>query len=491
MKEVLDPSPDSFFVRYRFRETWQWIRTFLSSESIGEARYRVLTLYDFDLDSLKAPPYVLGIAHRRDPVTGVLTREAFFHKLQNMLRAEPTFLPVVVVRLFSFDEVYVLFGHEEGDRILQDVAERLVEVGGSDVVIGRTGLEEFGLVLPSVRGFQDLVGVVDRINEAFDRPFFVEDEEQKIFLMPHIGVAIYPLDAGNPRDLLLRARIAITTIRPTATSVKSFYSEQMERGLLEVVPLRNELIAALQNHELDVAYQPIVDMQTLEVVGIEALVRWYHPLLGSIPPNKFIPLAEQLGLMGRLGEFVLQRSLNDLASLGQDSLWIAVNFSPSELYTRQMLGRLERALRDAGIDPGRVVVEITEAAAMHDPEEARRIFSRIKDLGCQIALDDFGTGYSSMTQLLELELDRIKLDRSFVSNLSENPRAVHLAETIIDLAHDLGARAVAEGIETTTQLSLLQSWKCDEGQGFYFAKPMTIEEVKGFLEARGSGQEEP
>lgn len=486
VRQVLTPSSDSFFARYRFGKTWQWIRTFLSTEAMQKGRYRALSLYDFDFESLKAPPFVLGIAQQRDPVTGALTREAFFHKLQSVLQLDLGFLPVVVVRLYRFDEVYVLFGHDQGDRILQSCAERLWEVVGSRAIMGRTGHEEFALALMDVQGFPDLVQIVDRINETFDRPFIVEkDGEEKIYLTPHIGVAIFPLDADKPRDLLLRARIAITAIRPTSASVKSFYSEQMEKGLLEVVPLRNELIEALQDHRLEVAYQPILNMDTLHVVGLEALVRWYHPVLGSIPPSKFVPLAEELGLIGRLGEFVLQRSLEDLASIEEDAIWLAVNFSPSELYTRQMLGRLDRALREANIEPGRVVVEITETAAMLNPEEAQEIFHQIKDLGCQIALDDFGTGYSSMTQLLNLELDRIKLDRSFVANLSENPRAVHLAEAIIELAHDLGARAVAEGIETETQLTLLRSWNCDEGQGYLFAKPMAIEDIRGFLKDWG------
>lgn len=455
---------------------WAWARIHLRRE--GDQQYRVLGLYEFgavrdgNADLLRFSP-------GRDILTGLLDRASFINVLQKKIDEQPQFLPVIVLDIHRFHEINASYGVNRGDEVLQATGQRLRDILGEEVPIGRLGPDEFGTI-PNIRTFPRLLEVIDRIDRSFNDPL-VCAENMHIFVSAHIGVAVYPIDGQDPYDLVRRAELALSSIKPMRERGVAFYSVKMEKDLLADATLRSFLVEAVEREELEIFYQPIFSLKTRRWTGMEALLRWYHPHLGNVPPSRFIPIAEKLGLMGKITEFVLRRSAQDLRALDYDTLWVSVNVSPSQFHCQRIVEHFDRVLDETGLEPGRLVMEVTESTAMRDPMVTQDIFQTLKSMGIRIALDDFGTGYSSMSHLITFNLDKIKLDRAFVMNLPDHERALHVARTIVQLTHSVGAQAVAEGIETEDQLVLLQSWSCDEGQGFFLTHPMSFADIQRFI----------
>ncbi len=477
LPQIVRRGQGRLFLRLRTREgTWTPAWLFLHAEQEGEA-YRVLSLYSFESVEDLALEQILESPLRTDPLTGALNRGRFLDVLEGYLQHRPEFLPILVMDIHRFHEINASYGVEVGDRVLVRVVERLREVLPAQAPVGRLGPDEFGVLLVGIPNLPELLKTLDELDQAFEDPL---DSEEPLYVSFHMGVSIAPFDGDDAHNLVRRAELALASIKPMREKGVAFYSRKMEKTLVEDASLRSFLTDAVKNEALTVHYQPILDLNSQKVVGVEALLRWHHPYVGNVPPLRFLPLAEKLGLMGAITRFVLRRSFQDLAGF-PDDLWVSVNFSPSQFHSRQVQALVESTLEELGVEPGRLVVEITEATAMRDPLQTQGILRSFKKMGIHIALDDFGTGYSSMSHLIDFDLDKIKLDRTFVTNLPENPKAFHVARTIIQLTHSLEARAVAEGIETEHQLALLREWGCDEGQGYLLARPMPIQELRDFL----------
>jgi len=468
------------FLRLRTPDgSWTPVWIFLHAEQEGDA-YRVLSLYAFEVSEEVALEQLLEAPLRRDPLTGALNRGTFLDVLERYLEQRPRFLPILVMDIHRFHEINASYGVEMGDRVLVGVVARLREILPPEVPVARLGPDEFGVLLVGVSDLSGLLKTIDELDRSFEQPL---ENAEHLYVSLHMGVSIAPFDGEDAHNLVRRAELALASIKPMQEKGVGFYSRKMERTLVEDASLRSFLVDAVKNETLEVHYQPVLDLIRGKVVGVEALLRWHHPYGGTVPPLRFLPLAEKLGLMGALTRFVLRRSLRDVGDLPAP-LWVSVNFSPSQFHSRQIQALVESTLEELGVNPERLVVEITEDTAMRDPLKTWSILRSFKQMGIHIALDDFGTGYSSMSHLMAFELDKIKLDRTFVTNLPENPKAFHVAQAIIQLAHTLETRAVAEGIETEDQLSLLREWGCDEGQGYLFARPMPMEELRTFLNGR-------
>jgi EAL domain-containing protein (putative c-di-GMP-specific phosphodiesterase class I) len=354
---------------------------------------------------------------------------------------------------------------------------RLVE-GESRVSMSRVGGDEFSCLIVDVSQAQDAAAIARRTLALFAEPFSVNGHE--LFMTGSVGIAIYPHD-GAAGDLLMKnANAALSNAKAQGGNSYMFYSNAMNARSLERLMLESRLRNALSRGELIVHYQPKVDVSSGRIVGAEALLRWQHPELGLVPPGTFIPLAEEAGLISAIGEWVLFsacRQSKVLEEAGNGVLPIAVNVSGIQLRGPELLGSISTALKQTRLDPRSLVLELTESMLADDGKEAVEIMKAIKALGVQIALDDFGTGYSSLAHLKRLPLDELKIDKSFIDTLTTDSRDAAIVSTVVALAHGLGLRATAEGVETKAQLEILSRLKCDEYQGFLFSGAVPAERL--------------
>ncbi len=461
-------------VRLMLNGEWKRALMFFHASPAGGGVHHVLSLYHF-IDTL--------IPLRTPGGETLPGREGFLQRLAEKIEEKPGYLAVVVLEVDRFGDIQTLYGPDTGKKIVDSIVEQIHDRLGDDLIVGVLGPGKVGLVLLGAEGYHDLLRAVGMLSGLFEHPVVLEEGE-RLFPVIHIGTAVYPLDATDATGLVEHAERILQSLHRHARKSHGLIAVQAGKDLQDLMSLRRALVEALREEKLHLHYQPIFDLRTLRVVGVEALVRWRHPHLGEIPPGRFIPLVEQLGMMGHLTDFILRRSFEDVQRLPGEDLWISVNFSPTELLTKQLVVRMEQALERTGMDPRRVVVEITESTAIDNPRQAFLVFQRLKQMGIRVALDDFGSGYATMEHLLNLNPDKLKLDRTFVAHVAHNARAFHIAQTIVDLAHNLGAQAVAEGIEDHKQLKILQTWGCDEGQGFLLARPMPVDRLRGFLAQR-------
>jgi diguanylate cyclase (GGDEF)-like protein len=411
-----------------------------------------------------------------DSLTGLPNRRHLTAAAQGLVDAgSPAAL--VLVDLDRFKEVNDALGHAFGDELLKQVADRLVAVGRETDVVARVGGDEFALLMADVDGPELALAIAGRVVAAFEEPFRVRGV--LLGVEPSAGVALSPLHAADVDALLQRADIAMYQAKSGRGRV-TLYDPALDGNTLERLEMLTELRAALAGGEgLHLLYQPTVDLRSGTVTGVEALLRWTSPTRGLVQPSDFIPLAEGTGLIGPLTEHVLRLALAQSRAWLDDGLAlpVAVNLSARNLLEDDLPERVGAALAEHEVPAALLVLEITESAVVEDPVQAERIVRRLVDLGVGIAIDDFGTGYSSMAALTRLPLECLKVDRSFVADLDiEGPGAV-IVTASIRLAHDLGMRVVAEGVETPGQLDRLRDLGCDVVQGFLLARPMPAGDV--------------
>ena len=412
---------------------------------------------------------------RHDALTGLPNRRMLSGPL-----ADGTAL--VVLDLDRFKEVNDALGHAFGDALLQQVAERLSAAARSDDLVARLGGDEFAVLAQGVLDEEQGLALARRVVQAFAEPYLVGDVVLDV--EASAGVALAPQHATDFETLLQRADTAMYAAKAGSDGV-AVYDAASDVNSLERLSLLTELRAALTSVEpqLHLLYQPTVDLRTGAAVGVEALLRWQHPTRGLVPPVDFIPLAEQTGLIGPLTQHVLHLALRQCRTWrdGGLDLPVAVNLSARNLLEDDLPVRVAQALVDHDVPAELLVLEITETALVEDPERAERVVRRLVDLGVRIAMDDFGTGYSSMVSLTRLPLDCLKVDRSFVADLDTGGPGAVIVTSSISLAHELGLRVVAEGIETPAQLLRLRELGCDVAQGYLLARPLPADQVPRFV----------
>ena len=387
---------------------------------------------------------------------------------------------VLFLDLDRFKQVNDSLGHTTGDKLLRAVAERLTASVRNEDTVARFGGDEFTVLLHMLGKIEDASRVAQKILESFRAPIDVDGRE--FVVTSSVGIAIYPLDGADGETLIRNADTALYRAKEAGRNTYQFYAPAMNHKALESLELENALRRALVNEEFVVHYQPLVDVPTGSVFGVEALVRWQHPELVLLHPERFIHTAEQSGLIIPLGRWVLREACRQASEWHRRGhrMVVAVNLSPRQFQSNELLADVAEALEAARLRPQFLELEITEAEAMQDVEKAIRVLHELKQLGVRVAIDDFGTGYSCLSYLKSFPIDTLKLDGSFLRDIHSHEDQ-QLALGVIALAHSLNLKVIAEGVETISQLTFLREHSCDRLQGYLFSRPLPATSFDGFL----------
>jgi diguanylate cyclase (GGDEF)-like protein/PAS domain S-box-containing protein len=421
-----------------------------------------------------------------DALTGLPNRMLFMDRLTVALTQARRRQQPLAVMFLDLDDLKVVndtLGHAAGDQLLQLVAERLSTCLRQEDTIGRIGGDEFTLLLPAVNGQPDVSAVAEKVLKLVHQPFAIGEDEVRV--TTSIGIAMYPSDGEDPETLLENADGTMYRVKENGGGTFRFFSGEMARKTLGRMSLEESLRHAVERDEFIVFYQPQVDSRTREVVAVEALVRWKHPDAGIVEPSGFISLAEYTGLIVPIGEWVLReacRQMKHWHDKGLKDLRVGVNVSARQFHQRDFIGVIDRALKESGLPPQSLELEITETMAMQKSEWTIKMLQRLRERGIGIALDDFGTGQSSLTYLKRFPISTVKIDRSFVSGVSKAILDPPIVEAVLHLARSLKLRTVAEGIETKEQWDFLASRGCTEMQGYFVSRPLEAKALAEFVE---------
>jgi diguanylate cyclase (GGDEF)-like protein/PAS domain S-box-containing protein len=418
-----------------------------------------------------------------DSLTGLANRSLLNDRLQQAIYTAASYgarLAVVFVDLDRFKYINDTLGHDVGDRLLQVMAERFTSAVAEGDTVARLGGDEFVLLLHGQSGPESVTTVLERLLPMISAPLRYGQSDLEITCS--IGVALYPDDGSDPATLLKHADSAMYRAKEQGRNNYQFFTEDLNRAIKERFDLENQLRRALERGQFELYYQPRVDMATRKIIGAEALIRWHLPGRGMVSPATFIPVAEEIGLIGQISEWVLQ------TACAQNKRWIdaglpcvvSVNISPQQFRGDGLMPLIATVLSDTRLPSGCLEIEITESTVMHAGERMVEMLHALKKLGVHIAVDDFGTGYSSLSYLKRFPVDRLKVDRSFVQHIADADDAV-IVRAIIALGHNLGLKVLAEGVETEEQLEFLRANGCDELQGFYFSKPVSAWQMTKLL----------
>ena len=410
-----------------------------------------------------------------DPLTGLLNRTAFSLQFEARIKAlgENAEMAMLFIDLDHFKPVNDIFGHPAGDTILKEVAHRISGIVRADDLVARLGGDEFAVLQSGGMQPSGSRALARRIIETLSAPFHFDG--QLVNIGASIGVAIGPYDADTAEELIKNADLALYRAKSEGRNLLRYYEPEMDAMVQSRRNLESQLRQALAENQFVMHYQPVVDVHSKKVIAFEGLVRWQHPQLGRIAPDKFIPLAEETGLILPLGEWVLRQACRDAATW-DESIRVAVNLSSVQLRDRTFVLTVMSALQQAGLPAERLELEITETSLMDNTDLTLSLLHQLRDMGVTIAMDDFGTGYSSINYLRRFPFDKIKIDRSFVSQ-SSSEESIALIRMIASLGVSLGVRTTAEGVETDAEFNTVRDAGCTEVQGFLLSKPVPAEEV--------------
>jgi diguanylate cyclase (GGDEF)-like protein len=421
----------------------------------------------------------------RDPLTGLPDRAHFDRRLAEAAargRVTPGSVAILLLDLDRFKAINNSMGHDSGDRLLISVARRLAQAVDIGETIARFGGDEFLALFENPAGgaHADALAFIERARAALVQPFVIDGVE--VFVDASVGVAVNAFGTDDPATLLSNAEAAMYQAKRRGGSSVETFGESMRIELLDRMSTEHSLHRALERHELMLHYQPVVEIDGVTTVGVEALIRWQHPDQGLMAPYRFIPVAEESGLIIPIGAWVLEQACHQLRHWNLEGPKgpqgsVEVNLSARQIDDPRIVATVERILSRTGLPPECLTLEITESALMQDAASALGVLRALKGLGVLLAIDDFGTGYSSLSYLQRFPLDILKVDRMFVETLGSNPESEEIVSAVINLAHALGLQVVAEGVETAQQLQILRSLGCDLAQGFLFSRPLPAAEV--------------
>ncbi|MCH7998066.1 MAG: EAL domain-containing protein [Chloroflexi bacterium] len=453
----------------------------------GELAGAVVTFRDIT-ERKQAEETIKHLAYH-DALTNLANRTMFEDRLVVTLaqaRRKRRMAAVMFLDLDQFKVVNDTVGHALGDRLLQSVAERLTGLVRDGDTVARVGGDEFTLLLAEVERVEEVAEVAERVLDALRQPWVLNGHEFRI--TTSIGIAMFPSDGEDADSLLSNADTAMYRAKDQGRDNYKLYTPAMNARIVERLALENSLRHGLERGEFLVYYQPQVDIASGKIVGMEALVRWQHPERGLVFPAEFIPVAEETGLIVPLGEWVLR------TACAQNKAWqeagfppmrMAVNLSARQFQQRDLIEEVDEVLKETGLEARWLQLEITEGVAMQDVESNIAVLRKLREMGVQIAIDDFGTGHSSLSYLSRLPIDVIKIDQSFVQDMTTDPNDAAIARSIIVMAHNLKLKVIAEGVETEEQLAFLKKRRCDEMQGYLFSKPAPAEAFEEMLKQSG------
>jgi diguanylate cyclase (GGDEF)-like protein/PAS domain S-box-containing protein len=463
-----------------------WGMRSLTAVRDGESRHAFAIVQDIT-DRKHAHAEIAYLA-AHDSLTGLANRPVFLSELANAITRLPPLMLVAVLYLDldDFKEINDRFGHRVGDATLVEMARRLRDCTTKDDIVARIGGDEFAVLRKVAISREEIHELAEKIISRIKEPFAHGADLAKTEVS--IGIALGPRDGRDPEELIKRADIALHIAKAADRSVHRFFEPEMEEQMVARQALKVDLAAALVNDELEVDYQPVIDLRNGEVASFEALLRWRHPRRGRIPPADFIPLAEETGLIVPIGDWVVEQACVEAMTWPAD-VGVAVNVSPVQFQDQSLTLRIAAILAKTGLSPRRLELEITETVLLADTEDNLRALHDLRQLGIKIALDDFGTGYSSLGYLYRFHFDRIKIDRSFVMELIDRPEAEAVVGAIIELGHSLDMRITAEGVESDEQLKQLMSKGCDEAQGFLISRPVPSRQAPALIAKQSLGQQ--
>ena len=436
-----------------------------------------------------------------DSLTGLANRRLFKERLDRAIthaEANGTLVALLFLDLDRFKRINDTLGHSAGDQLLRTVADRLRDrVRGSDLVgrpegevdpdppVSRLGGDEFTVLLSQISDPKDAGEVAKRILEALPEPISVDGHE--IWTTASIGIAVYPMDGEDVEELLKHADTAMYHAKERQRNSYHFFSKSMNAALVRKLSLESRLRDALQGEEFRLHYQPRLDLRTGQVIGMEALIRWEHPDLGVVSPKEFIPVTEEAGLINEIGSWVLCVACAQTKAwrdAGHPRMCVSVNVSSRQFSYRDLTESVVKALRETGLDPHDLELEITESVMIRDDEATAQTLRELRAMGVRVALDDFGTGYSSLSYLTRFPLDTLKMDLAFIRDVATDPSAAGVVTGVIAMAHSLNLRVVAEGVDAEDQAKVLREMDCDEVQGFLYAGALPPQEFLDYLQKR-------
>lgn len=461
--------------------------TWLTISAVRDAEGKITNYVGIsqDITSRKETEERLNYMANHDALTNLPNRTLFNDRLNNALARGERYganLAILFLDLDRFKIINDTLGHDIGDLLLQNLARRLSEsLRGADTV-ARWGGDEFIVLLGEIRTGQDGAAAARRILNLFSEPFLLGGQE--IFVTASIGISIYPKDGKDAQTLLSNADTAMYRAKQQGKNNYQFYTAEMNASALERLRLESDLRRALERGEFSLYYQPKINISSGQIVGVEALIRWNHPSRGMIPPQDFIPLAEETGLIVPLGEWVLQTACkqnHEWHAAGISSIRVAVNVSTQQFRKENLTETIDRILQQTNLQNCLLELEITESVMMEDMERAITVMSELSDRGIHFSVDDFGTGYSSLVYLKRFPINILKIDRSLVRHIPSNPDDTAIASAIISLGKSLNLKVVAEGVETQEQLMFFRKQGCDEAQGYLFSHPLPGEEMTDLL----------
>jgi diguanylate cyclase (GGDEF)-like protein/PAS domain S-box-containing protein len=431
----------------------------------------------------------LEVSHQaqHDSLTDLPNRILFNDRLVqaiSLVERQGKQLALMFVDLDHFKKINDSLGHGVGDKLLMSVAKRLVSCVRRTDTVSRLGGDEFVVLLSQVEHEEDAAFIARKILRTLTVPHIIDSKSLDVSVS--VGVSTYPTDGPDAESLLNKADTAMYEAKQRGRNNYQFFRLEMQAGLAERQSLEQDLRYALGRNEFLLHYQPKFNLQTGEITGVEALIRWVNPQRGMISPAQFVPIAEECLLILPIGRWVLQEACKQARAWSDAGLGVvpvAVNVSAAEFADNDFLSGVRTALIATGVKPANLELELTETVLMHDPESAVEKLQALKAIGVQLAIDDFGTGYSSFTYLQRFPVDALKLDQSFVQEIREDRTDSTILSAMINLGNSLKRRVIAEGVETRAQLKFLQHHECGQGQGYYFSRPVVAEQVGKLLEA--------
>jgi diguanylate cyclase len=439
------------------------------------------------IDEMKRAADSLSQLAFRDPLTSLPNRILLHQRLQEALskaKRSSSLVAVLCINLNRFNAVNDSLGYATGDLLLQAVAQRLQQAMSDGNTVARLGGDEFSIVLGNISQRQNIGAEVLRLLETLDHPY--ELNGHSIQMQPSLGIAIYPDHGLNSDQLLHQADVAMRYAKTQKSSPYEIYNAAMDLLVTERRSLESKLQSALERDEFQLYYQPQANLITGRIIGVEALLRWRHPELGMISPAKFIPIAEETGLIVPIGEWVLRSACSQTQAWRTSTripIRTSINLSARQFKQHNLVGIVSQALTESGLDPDMLVLEMTETSVMEDVDATVAILRELKEMGVHISIDDFGTGYSSLSYLKRFPLDTLKIDQSFVRDVTTDDNDAAIAKAIIAMANSLQLKVIAEGVETEEQFHFLRQSGCHAMQGYLFSPPVPAREFENMLSA--------
>ena len=452
------------------------IEEFETNDQAYEGFFVVLS----DITRRKQLEFELETLAYIDKLTKLPNRRFFMDRLTEEVPDADDGLAIFFLDLDNFKIINDSLGHEVGDFVLSEAAWRIQDALRSDDIVCRLGGDEFTVIIKGVEEKEEIARIADALIKEFELPIYCNDRELRV--STSIGIVQYPNDGNNPKELIKNADTAMYAAKRSGKNAYRFFSQDMHRDMQDFLEIEGSLRKALESSGLSLVYQPFIDLDTRKIHGCEALIRWQHPQQGNIPPGRFIPIAEQTGLIVAIGQWVLTEVCRQMKQWNLD-INVSINISGTELLDKHFIDRIQKTLVDHDIDPYRLKLEFTEHVLVSKDGKNLALLNQLKRLGFQLVVDDFGTGFSSLSYLAELPVDVIKIDKSFISRLPLDRRTIAVVNSIISLAQSLDIRTIGEGAENRQQVDWLKQHGCNTIQGYYFHKPMSAADFERLLKS--------